>query len=223
MGNIGKNKSRVCQIPPTLIEASGKWYQKPWTAIASLSVQTKVASLQFSIAAMLLLFGGASVYITDFMNSMLFDEMGGVFGGFWWWSYYIDTRFITFFLATILPLLMGAIALILFYGFWMNNKISWRMAISVNTIGLLTVLPFTQVLGNVFQILSDGPSGAEYYYQIIMANSNIWSILLWVVPLLVILYFTMIIYLSFGPGPRSMISLQDSKSNELQQSKGVGR
>jgi len=223
MGNIGKNKSRVCQMPPTLIGASGKWYQRPWAAIMSLDVRTKAASLQFIIAALLLLIGGASSYVTNFMNAMLFDEEGGIFGGIWWWFSHSDTRLITFFLVPIPPLLMGVVALILFYGFWMNNKISWRMAISVNIAGLLTVLYPAQALYEVFHIYSNGPSGAEYYYPIIMANSNIWGILFWLVPLSIILSFTMITYLGFGPGPRSMISLQDSKSNELQQSKGIGR
>ncbi|MFX1482536.1 MAG: hypothetical protein ACFFCP_05025 [Promethearchaeota archaeon] len=222
MGHIMKDESRVCQIPPTLIEASGKWYQRPWTTILSLSVRTKAASLQFIIAALLLLIGGASSYLTNFMNAMLFGE-GGIYGGIWLWFSHTDTRLITFFLVTIPPLLMGVIALILFYGFWMNNKISWRMAISVNIVGLLTVLYPAQALNEVFHIYSNGPSGSEYYYQIIMSNSNIWGILFWLVPLSIILSFTMIIYLGFGLGPRSMISVQDSKSNELQQSKGIGR
>ncbi|MFW9809566.1 MAG: hypothetical protein ACFFE6_09320 [Candidatus Thorarchaeota archaeon] len=218
MGQIMKDKSRVCQIPPTLIEASGKWYQKPWTAIMSLSIQTKAASFQLIIAALLLLIGGVSFYVTNFMNSILFDE----YGIFWIFSH-SDTRLSTLFLVTIMPLLIGVIALILVYGFWMDNKISWRMAISVNIAGLLTVLPSAQVLSEVFNIYSDGPLGSEYYYQLIMSNSNIWSILFWLIPLSIILSFTMIIYLGFAPGPRSMISVQDSGSNELQQSKGIGR
>lgn len=220
MEHIVKDESRVCQIPPTLIEASGRWYQKPWTSIMSLSIQTKAASLQLIIATLLLLIGVISSYVTDVMNIVYFvrEDVWGFY------NYYFGPtglKLLTFFLATVLPLVIGVVALILVYGFWMNNKISWRMAYSVNTIGLLTVVPSVVVLNEVFLAYSNPEfflreRGFDFYAQI-MFDTNIWSILFWLVPLLIILSFTMTIYLGFGSGPRSMTSVQDSKSDELQE------
>ncbi|MFX1482538.1 MAG: hypothetical protein ACFFCP_05035 [Promethearchaeota archaeon] len=206
MGQIMKDNTRVCQIPPTLITASGKWHQRPWTSILSLSVQTKAASLQLAIAALYLFIGGASSYVTDISDTILFGSDGyyGNFGGG-------DNALSVFFLVTIMPLLVGAIALILFYGFWMDNRKLWRIAISLNLFGLSTMVPIAGVLDTVLSAYSN-PS-----------PSVIWGSLLYLIPLVIILSFTLVVYMGLQLRSLSMAPVQDCESNELQQLLGSRR
>jgi len=182
MGNIGKNKSRVCQIPPTLIEASGKWYQRPWTAIMSQSIQTKAASLQLIIASLYLFFGVVSIYTSGIVNTILFSSDGEYFV-----PYYIDTSLLTLFSATILPLVIGAIGLILIYGFLTDNKKSWFASQSLNLFGIMVIaFVFIPVLVTVY-IINIDPSPPVRFSQLLHSYDSLWGILFFLVPFAMIL------------------------------------
>jgi len=217
MEQVKYDKSGVCQVPPALIKASGKWYQKPWASIMSLSVQTKAASLQFTIAVLYLLIGVVSSYAIRIMHIILYAD-DGTYWMFCRWA----TELTTFAVVTILPLVMCVVALMFSYGFLIDSKKSLPMAVFLNLIGLITLVPTIQVLEQVSYTYSYLNNGGGWF-QRVNSYVSIWGILFWLVPLSIILIFTMIIYLGFSSGPRSMTSVQDSKSNELQQSKGIGR
>jgi len=210
-----KDKLRVCQIPPTLIEVSGKWDQRPWTAIMSIGIQAKAASLQLIIAALFLLIGGVSSYVTDIADDVLFSS-----DGVYWYAGGSDTALSALFMVTILPLSMSAIMFVLFYGFWTNNKKSWRMAISLNLFGLSTIVPIIGVLDTV---LSEYSNPSSHFSNQIHSYASIWGSLIYLVPLVIILSFTLVVYLGLQLRSLSIAAVQDYEPNELQQLKGVRR
>ncbi len=215
MEQVKYNRSRVCQMPPTLIEASGKWYPRPWASIFSLSVQTKAASLQLTIATLYLIIGGVSSYASDIADTILFSSDGA-----YWYAGGGDTALSALFMVTILPLSMSAIAFILFYGFYTDNKKSWRMAILLNLFGLSAIVPSIGVLDTVLSTYSN-PSSA--FSNQVHSYTSIWGSLIYLVPLLAILSFTLAVYLSLQLRSPSMADVQDYEPNELQQLKGIKR
>jgi len=215
MEQIMKDSTRVCQIPPTLIEASGKWRQRPWASILSLSVQTKAASLQLTIAALYLIIGGVSTYVTDIADVVLFSS-----DGVYWYAGGGDTALSALFMVTILPLSMSAITFVLFYGFWTDNKKSWRMAILLNLFGLSTIVPVVGVLDTVLSTYSDPSTLAS---KQVHSYASIWGSLIYLVPLVIILNFTLVVYLGLQLRSLSIAGVQDYEPNELQQLKGVRR
>ncbi|MFX1482539.1 MAG: hypothetical protein ACFFCP_05040 [Promethearchaeota archaeon] len=203
MEQVTYDKSRVCQIPPTLIKGE-KWYHKPGTSLTLMNGQTKAASLQLTVATLYLLIGVVSFFAIDATEEIFFAD-----DGYFWYFGGGDTAFKTFFLVTIMPVLIGIIGLVFFYGLWIDNKKSWYGSMLYNGFGFwVTIFAGLLALGPVVEVYHD-PSPSFGWYQLIHSYDNIWGILFCLVPLTLILSFASFLYLTAMESSTKSTSRQD--------------
>ncbi|UCE10917.1 MAG: hypothetical protein JSW61_03025 [Candidatus Thorarchaeota archaeon] len=101
------------------------------------------AFLQLAAASVYLLLGAVSSQNLDTLGAILF-QVEGYYGGPWGNPYH---EFLSFFSAVIMPLLIGAIGLILFYPLRMEIKNLWKWSQLLNVVGIvLMILIFFPVL-----------------------------------------------------------------------------
>lgn len=185
MEQVTYDKSRVCQIPPTLVK-SGNWRQIPTTSLVSLSEQTIAAFLQLATALVYLFLGVVSSKAYGIMGEFLYEYTN-------LWPY---SGSISLFSVVILPLVIFIIGIVLFYGLGISNEKSWNRSLLINFLGIILLLTFfLPVLSHVQSIYSNSWNPAEWFIQLVYSYENVWEILFYLVPLTMILNLASVIYL----------------------------
>ncbi|MFW9770393.1 MAG: hypothetical protein ACFFEM_16360 [Candidatus Thorarchaeota archaeon] len=162
---------------------------KPWTAIMSLSEKSIAAFLQLIAAILFLLLGVYSSNVTSLIGEVIFP----------WetWSYYYKDFLSPLFFVN-LPLIWGAIGLVLSYGLLASKEKAWNSSLLVSLFGIILILAIfipmimnVQYLGYMEQF--SGPE--EWFMEIMHSYDSVWGTLFYLVPLSLILNLALVIYL----------------------------
>jgi hypothetical protein len=150
---------------------------------------TIAAFLQLAMALVYLLLGVVSSNAYGIIGDYIYEYSS-------LWPY---AESISLFSLVILPLVMGVIGLVLFYGHWMSNEKSLIRSLIINYLGVLLVLPFfLPVVGSVHHLYLGelAGHGPERFLEQLHSYDNIWGILYYLIPISIILSIVLLIYLS---------------------------
>lgn len=147
---------------------------------------TIVALFQAATAFVYLLLEVVSYNAYDLMSGILF-EAEGFYGGPYGNPFRDSLSFISL---ALLPLVMGAVGLVVFYGLMMEDKNAWKGSLILNLVGFLAVaMFFIPVVAEIQRQLSD-PFLHFYLVRHLPSIEALFGILYYSVPLALILSFT---------------------------------
>ncbi len=145
---------------------------------------TIAAVLQLIAACSYLALGVISSQNLRVVEFTLFTSMVGWYGGAYGFP---NPDSAAFFSATIMPLVVGAIGLILVYGLWKGIKHTWKVSVPLNFLGIFVIaLIFIPILLGV-QLIYSAPSPPETFVALLHSYDPYFSVLFLLVPVAVIL------------------------------------
>lgn len=163
---------------------------KPWTAIRSLSEKSIAAFLQLTAAILFLLLGVYSSNVTSLIGEITLP----------WetWAYYYKD-FLSPLSSLILPLIWGAIGLVLSYGLLVSKEKAWNLSLLISLFGIILILTiFTPIVMNVQYLGYEehfGRGPADWFMESMHSYDSVWGTLFYLVPLSMILNLALVIYL----------------------------